>query len=171
MRTRRPGGSIPAAAGLRTRPGGPSAPQALRGPGVEIRPAWESAGHRGPSEEVVPVTEYRDSLPHRDRPTHERPIRLASDAHATGLTASGSHARTAGSGILVGLVDELLAVRDGRPARGYGGTADVVACGRQQGTPVCVLWPEGACRQGRRHGHRLGGAFTVRPVAGRPTTT
>ena len=51
-----------------------------------------------------------------------------------------------GSEILVGPVDELLAVWDGKPARGYGGTADVVAYAERNGVPVRVLWPEGATR-------------------------
>jgi hypothetical protein len=43
------------------------------------------------------------------------------------MTDSNSQVHMAGSEILVGLVDELLAVWDGNPAWGYGGTADVVA--------------------------------------------
>jgi hypothetical protein len=39
-----------------------------------------------------------------------------------------------------------LAIWDGRPARGYGGTADVVAEAQREGLPVVVLWPEGAQR-------------------------
>ncbi|GAB2826863.1 hypothetical protein GCM10027073_64840 [Streptomyces chlorus] len=41
---------------------------------------------------------------------------------------------------------ELLAVWDGKPARGFGGTADVVSYAERSGTPVRVLWPEGATR-------------------------
>lgn len=47
---------------------------------------------------------------------------------------------------LVHLADVLLAVWDSRPARGPGGAADVVAHAEHQGTPVRVLWPEGASR-------------------------
>jgi len=42
--------------------------------------------------------------------------------------------------------DELLAAWDGKPARGYGGTADVVDAARDQGIPVTVVWPTGAMR-------------------------
>jgi hypothetical protein len=42
--------------------------------------------------------------------------------------------------------DRLLAVWDGRPARGPGGTGDVVAYARRTGVPVTVLWPHGAQR-------------------------
>ncbi|GAA3259017.1 hypothetical protein ACFO1B_53120 [Dactylosporangium siamense] len=40
----------------------------------------------------------------------------------------------------------LLAVWDGRPAAGRGGTADVVAHARSLGRPVHVLWPAGVTR-------------------------
>jgi hypothetical protein len=36
--------------------------------------------------------------------------------------------------------DRLIAVWDGRPARGLGGTGDVVAYARRTGVPVTVLW-------------------------------
>ena len=42
--------------------------------------------------------------------------------------------------------DLLLAVWDGQPARGLGGTADVVAYAREIGTPVRIVWPTGAVR-------------------------
>jgi hypothetical protein len=42
--------------------------------------------------------------------------------------------------------DLLWAVWDGQPARGYGGTADVVAAARAKGLPVRVIWPHGAHR-------------------------
>ena len=42
--------------------------------------------------------------------------------------------------------DALLAVWDGQPARGYGGTADVVEIARQTGTRAIVIWPDGARR-------------------------
>jgi hypothetical protein len=42
--------------------------------------------------------------------------------------------------------ERLFAVWDGKPARGYGGTADVVAEARHWGIPVTVIWPDGASR-------------------------
>jgi hypothetical protein len=42
--------------------------------------------------------------------------------------------------------DLLLAIWDGKPAGGLGGTADVVTYARTQGTPVVVIWPTGAAR-------------------------
>jgi len=50
------------------------------------------------------------------------------------------------SRLIVDAADELYAVWDGLPARGYGGTADVVAYARGHGTSVRVIWPDGAQR-------------------------
>ena len=52
----------------------------------------------------------------------------------------------AASKLMVDEADELYAVWDGKPARGYGGTADVVACARDKHLPVRVIWPPGAHR-------------------------
>lgn len=102
--------------------------------------------HGGRLEVVIPATKYRDGLPEWHHDTYDQLVRQAADVHETGMTESTSEAHQAGSEILVGLVDELLAVWDGKPARGYGGTADVVAYAERNGAPIRVLWPEGASR-------------------------
>lgn len=102
--------------------------------------------HGGSLEVVVPAAEYRQSLPDWHHPVYDRLISRAADVHHTGMTESTSEAHQAGSEILVGLVNELLAVWDGKPAWAYGGTADVVAYAERTGVPVRVLWPEGASR-------------------------
>ncbi|BAJ30233.1 MULTISPECIES: hypothetical protein [Kitasatospora] len=48
------------------------------------------------------------------------------------------------------LADRVLAVWDGRPGNGPGGTADMVATARTAGLPVDVLWPPGSTRTGGR---------------------
>ncbi|MFF8270019.1 hypothetical protein ACF059_21955 [Streptomyces sp. NPDC016562] len=42
--------------------------------------------------------------------------------------------------------DRLVAVWDGQPARGHGGTAEIVAYARALGKPVTVIWCEGVTR-------------------------
>lgn len=42
--------------------------------------------------------------------------------------------------------DVLIAVWDGEPARGPGGTADVVRSARDAGKSVCVMWPDHVAR-------------------------
>jgi hypothetical protein len=102
--------------------------------------------HGGRLEVVVPASEYRDSLPQWHHKTYDALLLRASDVHGTGLRESDSRAHMAGSEVLVGLADELVAVWDGLPARGYGGTADVVRYAESCGVPVRVVWPEGARR-------------------------
>ncbi|MEU8586861.1 hypothetical protein AB0C59_07600 [Streptomyces sp. NPDC048664] len=48
---------------------------------------------------------------------------------------------------IVDHADRLVAVWDGHPARGRGGTAEVVAYARRTGVPVTVLWSPGVARE------------------------
>ncbi|MEV0925854.1 hypothetical protein AB0I99_12075 [Streptomyces spongiicola] len=102
--------------------------------------------HGGRLEVVVPAAEYRESLPEVHRPLYDELMSRASEVHETGMTASDPAAHMAGSEIVVGLVDQLFAVWDGKPARGYGGTADVVAHAERSGVALQIMWPEGASR-------------------------
>ncbi|MEU6343328.1 hypothetical protein ABZ883_20595 [Streptomyces sp. NPDC046977] len=102
--------------------------------------------HGGRLEMVIPATEYRESLPASHHPVYDELMARAADVHHTGLRESDSQAHQAGSEIVVGLVDQLIAVWDGQPARGYGGTADAVAYAHGVGVPVRIVWPEGATR-------------------------
>ncbi|WEV27166.1 hypothetical protein OYE22_19655 [Streptomyces sp. 71268] len=102
--------------------------------------------HGGRCEAVVPAEEYRAGLPAWHHATYDALLARATRVHSTGLRRSDAQAHMAGSEILVGLVDRLIAVWDGLPARGYGGTADVVAYAERTGVPVTVVWPEGATR-------------------------
>lgn len=100
----------------------------------------------GRLEAVVPAQEYRENLPEAHWPLYDRLHAAAIEVHHTGMTASDSAAHMTGSEVLVGLSDLVLAVWDGKPAWGYGGTADVVAYAERTGVPVRVLWPAGATR-------------------------
>ncbi|MFF1905397.1 hypothetical protein [Kitasatospora sp. NPDC058218] len=111
--------------------------------------AWlaEIALERGLRLEVViPADQYRDGLPDWHHPVYDRLLHGATTVHRTGRVESDEVAHMAGSELLVRQVDRLLAVWDGLPARGFGGTADVVSYARRHGVPVAVLWPEGAHR-------------------------
>ncbi|MFR9723373.1 hypothetical protein ACL02R_08375 [Streptomyces sp. MS19] len=100
----------------------------------------------GRLEVVIPATTYRAGLPQWHHPVYDELMRRASDVHTTGLTESDSQAHMAGSEILAGLTDHLIAVWDGLPARGHGGTTDVVTYARHHNVPVTILWPPGATR-------------------------
>jgi hypothetical protein len=100
----------------------------------------------GTLEAVIPATEYRDKLPADSRPGYDDLIARAAAVHRLPFAESTPESHMAASELMVDGADELYAVWDGKPARGYGGTADVVAYAREHGTPVRVIWPDGAQR-------------------------
>lgn len=100
----------------------------------------------GNIEVVIPADDYRDALPAWHHPEYDALLAAATAVHGTGLATADDRAFMTASEVMVGLVDRLLAVWDGEPARGFGGTADVVAYARQVDLPIRVLWPEGAVR-------------------------
>jgi hypothetical protein len=70
----------------------------------------------------------------------------AAAVHRLPFTKSAPESHVAASKLMVDEADELYAVWDGKPARAYCGTADVVAYAREHGIPVRVIWPAGAQR-------------------------
>ncbi|WP_369200498.1 hypothetical protein [Streptomyces sp. PU-14G] len=103
-------------------------------------------GGGGRIEVVIPAEQYCEGLPASHHATYDKLLARAAEVHHTGMRESTSQAHMAGSEILVGLVDRLVAVWDEQPARGHGGTADVVDYACRTGVPVDVVWPEGATR-------------------------
>lgn len=95
---------------------------------------------------IVPARRYRDGLPAEHHPTYD--ALLARAAHVIRLDhiESTSEAHMDASLRMLDEVDHVVAVWDGQPGRGYGGTADVVQAAREHGLPVTVVWPDGAER-------------------------
>lgn len=102
--------------------------------------------HDGTIEAVIPADEYRDGLPTESHPTYDALLNSATAIHRLPYQESNSEAHMAASARMIDEADELWAVWDGQPARGYGGTADVVAYARDHDVPVRVFWPDGATR-------------------------
>jgi hypothetical protein len=100
----------------------------------------------GTLEAVIPAAEYREGLPADSRPGYDDLCAKAAAVRLLPFTESTSESHMAASKLMVDQADELYAVWDGKPARGYGGTADVVAYAREHGTPVRAIWPDGAQR-------------------------
>jgi len=100
----------------------------------------------GTLEVVVPAEEYRDSLDPASHAPYDALIAHAQDVEALPFKESTEQAHLAGGQAVVDRVERLVAVWDGKPARGHGGTADVVAYARSRGVPVDVVWPPGASR-------------------------
>jgi hypothetical protein len=96
---------------------------------------------------VVPAAEYRDGFEDSEAQAgYDELYARASYFEALEHTESTEQAHMDGGQVVVDRSSVLLAVWDGEPSRGLGGTADVVAYARQRGIPVNVIWPEGASR-------------------------
>ncbi|UQU66885.1 hypothetical protein COUCH_11695 [Couchioplanes caeruleus] len=101
----------------------------------------------GTLEAVLPCGNYAGSLPAdgaRDR--FENLARAAATVITMPYPEPCEQGYLAAGHALVDRCDHLFAVWDGLPARGPGGTADVVAYARARGRPVTVLWIDGARR-------------------------
>jgi hypothetical protein len=101
----------------------------------------------GALEVVIPASDYFTGI--SDPASRER-CEAYLDAAASTVTmpyeSSGSSAYLAASQYLIDRCDLLLAVWDGSPATGSGGTADAVAYARERGRSIMIVWPEGAQR-------------------------
>lgn len=95
---------------------------------------------------VIPATTYRDGLPASYHPTYDALLSKASETIALDRSISDADAHMDASLRMLDRADELIAVWDGQPARGYGGTADVVQAARDKDVPVTVVWPAGVAR-------------------------
>jgi hypothetical protein len=96
---------------------------------------------------VVPARFYRAQFEDEDaKEEYERLYARAMWFRELDYGPSTMIAHMEGGREVVHLSNMLLAVWDGQPARGPGGTADIVEYARRRGMPVEVIWPEGAAR-------------------------
>ena len=100
----------------------------------------------GVLEVVLPAIRYRDGLPANSVGAYDELLARATCVRRLPYVESTSEAHMAAGQLVVEGADLLVAVWDGRPARGVGGTSDVVAYARSRGVPVEVIWPAGASR-------------------------
>jgi len=101
----------------------------------------------GKLEAVLPCEGYAGSLIADDSRARFEDLRRAAVRVVTlPYPEPSEQAFLAAGQALVDRCDHLFAVWDGRPARGVGGTADVVAYARSRGRAVTVLWVEGVLR-------------------------
>jgi hypothetical protein len=109
--------------------------------------ALEVIRHGGQLTAVIPSARYRETF--TDAPARQRYdelLRLASEVITLPFAQPTEDAFMAAGREVVDRCDTLMAVWDGRPAAGLGGTADVVAYAIQQSKPVIRVWPSGASR-------------------------
>jgi hypothetical protein len=96
---------------------------------------------------IVPCEDYASSLV-----TDDGRARLAELREAAGTVITlpypepSEQAFLAAGQAVVDRCDHLFAIWDGQPARGVGGTADIVSYAQARGCPVTVLWVDGVRR-------------------------
>jgi hypothetical protein len=96
---------------------------------------------------VIPAVKYRDGFEDQDaKRRYDALLDKATYSERLEHVESTEEAHMAGGRAVVDAADVVVAIWDGQPARGLGGTADVVAYARKRGVPVEVIWPAGAAR-------------------------
>jgi hypothetical protein len=95
---------------------------------------------------ILACTGYRALLDGPDRDRFDRLTGLAGEVEQMPFDAPSEAAYMAAGQRVVDRSDRLIAIWDGRPAAGLGGTGDVVAYAREHGLPVTVIWPAGLRR-------------------------
>ena len=101
----------------------------------------------GVLEAIVPCEHYGRSLATDSGRVRYEQLRNAAETVITlPFPEPSEEAFLAAGHAMVDRCDHLFAVWDGRPARGLGGTADVVSYARSRGRPITVLWVDGVLR-------------------------
>ncbi|MBZ9595089.1 hypothetical protein ACWGQT_18070 [Streptomyces yangpuensis] len=96
---------------------------------------------------VIPSEDYEEAFEGAEARDRYRRLRLrATQEIRMDFARSTDEAYYAAGTYIADSCDRLVAVWDGRPARGHGGTAEIVAYARALGKPVTVLWREGVTR-------------------------
>jgi hypothetical protein len=102
----------------------------------------------GELEAIVPARDYGPALPDGARVRFDRLLNRARLVRRLPYDAPTPATYKAANDTMLETADLLLAVWDGQPARGEGGTAEVVSDARERSIEVRVLWPHGANRSG-----------------------
>jgi hypothetical protein len=101
----------------------------------------------GEIEVVLPARDYRER---KVKPENAAEfgdlIGKAAEVTTMPFETSNRDAYMAASEAVLTGVDAIVAVWDGQPSDGHGGTGDVVAAARHRNLPVTVVWPAGAAR-------------------------
>lgn len=101
----------------------------------------------GKLEVVLPAANYREQKVKPDHaPQFDELMRRATAVRVMPFDDANREAYEAANESLVSSCERLFAVWDGQGAVDKGGTAAVVQFARSKGTPVEIIWPDGAQR-------------------------
>lgn len=101
----------------------------------------------GDIEVILPAADYRERKVAPDNAAEfDDLLAHAATVRTLPFESSNRDAYLAASDTVLTTVEEILAVWDGQPSNGHGGTGDVIAAARKRDLPVRIIWPEGAAR-------------------------
>lgn len=91
---------------------------------------------------VVPCLDYESTFVSRgDLARYHTALRAATRVDVLNFSQPSEEAFFAAGKRVVDIADAMIAIWDGKPPRGFGGTADVVHYARSKAKPVQVIWP------------------------------
>ena len=108
--------------------------------------AVEVLSRGGQLHAVVPSAGYETTLDGDAAELYTRLLAAACDTTQLAFSAPGEPAYEAAGHWVAERSEVLIAVWDGLPARGQGGTADTVAYARELDREVRIIWPHGMTR-------------------------
>lgn len=95
---------------------------------------------------VIPCRGYEQTFDSAGQAEYEELLAAAAQTIVLDFAEPGEAAYLAAGIEVIDRSDLLIAVWDGEPPRGLGGTADAVAYARSRGREVVVIWPAGVER-------------------------
>jgi len=95
---------------------------------------------------IIPSENYATTFDEAHRHAYRALLDQATSVQQLPFEAPGEPAYAAAGHRVVDHSDVLIAVWDGEPARGRGGTADAVSYAEDGGIPVYIVWPYGLAR-------------------------
>ncbi|WP_197978909.1 MULTISPECIES: hypothetical protein [unclassified Microbacterium] len=103
--------------------------------------------HGGILTAVIPSEDYDSTFDEAGLIRYRRLLAMAESVIKMGNAESNEEAFWAAGRYVVENSDRIIAVWNGKPAAGLGGTADVVDYARKLGRKVSIVWPEGSERK------------------------
>jgi hypothetical protein len=99
-------------------------------------------GLGGTLDVLIPSRDYDKTFKNgHERMAYQALLAKANNKRTLAYSAPSERAFMAAGRQIVDCSDQLIAIWNGQPAKGLGGTADVVAYARARGVPISVIWP------------------------------
>ena len=101
----------------------------------------------GKLEVVLPSTNYRETKVKPDHaPLFDQLLAQATTVRTMPFDTAGRGAYVAANEAVLDTIDQLVAIWDGQPSTGRGGTAETVADARRRSVPITIIWPIAAAQ-------------------------